>query len=72
MEDLVNKIRSAKPGDTVRISLRGPCSEDELEEMRAEHEKTYPGVNFEFTYDDDSIGVEILRKETAHGNANDG
>jgi hypothetical protein len=50
-----------KPGDRIRISLRGPCSEEDLEAMQRVHEKIYPGVHFKFTFDENPIEIKKKR-----------
>lgn len=62
----MDDISKAKPGDTVKINLRGPATEAEIEELREVHENQYPGVKFEFTWDDGPIEVEVV-----NGNTND-
>lgn len=41
-------LSGAKPGDTVKVYLRGPASEEEVNELRTVYEENYPGVKFEF------------------------
>ena len=50
-----------KPGDHIKISLRGPCTKEELDVMKNVHEKRYPGVHFQFTFDDNPVEIKKRR-----------
>lgn len=62
----MHDLSTLEPGSVVKISLRGPCSETELAETKRIHEEAYPHLNFEFTWDENPIEIEVV-----HGNPND-
>lgn len=39
-------IDSAQPGDTVKITLRGPANDDEKQQLDYEYHKAYPHLKF--------------------------
>jgi hypothetical protein len=62
-EELLRKqqiLDDAKPGELVRIGLRGPAEEDEIEELRKEYEAAYAGVRFEFTSNNAESSVDLV------------
>ena len=60
-------IDSAKQGDTVRVTLRGPASASELLEMKDQYEETYPGVNFVLVDNGLTSDAEIVDEVEASG-----
>ena len=57
-------IDSAKPGDTVKITLRGPASASELLETKALYEVAHPGIEF-IIADDGLISSAELVEEAS-------
>jgi len=46
MQTPADVIESAKPGQTVRYTLRGPASESEINETLTELQEAHPGITF--------------------------
>jgi len=53
-------LDKAKPGDIVRITLRGPASGEEINELVDMYNKDYPGVSFIIVTDGLISKVEIV------------
>ena len=64
-DDVLRKqdvLDHAKPGELVRIGLRGPADEDEIKELREEYEAAYPGVRFSFASNQIESTVDLIEK----------
>lgn len=53
-------LDNAELGDTVKITLRGPASVTEIDELRTTYENYYPDIKFEFETDGLVSNAEIV------------
>lgn len=54
-------LDAAEPGDTVRITFRGPSTEEELSDMLQEYKRSYPQLDFELRDQGAVHSAELIR-----------